>query len=201
MSDARITDPARIRALAHPVRLELLDHLRDHGEATATECAAAVGESVASCSFHLRMLEKYGFIERAARRGREKPWRLPAAGAGIDARPDASVPGSMHALQELAALTVTRQADRVARYVAGAADEPDEWVQASTITTSSFWATAAELAEVSAEVRRLTDRFADRSTDPDARPEGARHARLFAALHPDARPPAAPESDAARKER
>lgn len=185
MSDARITDPERIRALAHPTRLELLDHLRDVGEATATECAAAVGESVASCSFHLRMLEKYGFIERAERRGREKPWRIPATGHGIDARPDADVPGSMHAVQELATLTVTREADRIGRYLAQAADEPEEWVEATTITTSAFWATAEELAELSAEVRRLTERFAGRGTDPSARPDGARLSRLFSTLNPD----------------
>src|SRR6478609_1084108 len=69
----RITDPERIRALAHPVRIALLAHLSDVGEATATQCAEAVGESPANCSFHLRMLEKYGYIERAERRGREKP--------------------------------------------------------------------------------------------------------------------------------
>lgn len=192
MTDLRITDPERIRALAHPTRLELLDHLRDVGEATATECAAAVGESVASCSFHLRMLAKYGFIERGEQRGREKPWRIPAAGAGIDARPDSSVPGSMHAVQELASLTVTRQADRVGRFLARAADEPEEWIQSTTITTSAFWATAEELAALAAEVQHLTDRFQGRTQDPAARPEGARHARLFATLNPDPPPPGDP---------
>lgn len=188
MSDVRITDPARIRALAHPLRLELLDLLRDRGELTATECAEAVGESVASCSFHLRMLAKYGYLERAERRGREKPWRIPEEGGGIDARPDSSVPGSMHAVQELASLTVTREADRVGRFLAQAVDEPEEWIQATTVTTSSFWATAEELAELSEAVRALTDRFEGRSADPSLRPEGARHSRLFATVHPD--PPA-----------
>lgn len=187
-SDAvRSTDPARIRALAHPLRLELLDLLGERGELTATECAEAVGDSVASCSFHLRTLEKYGYIERAEPRGREKPWRV-VAGENRDARPDPSVPGSMFAVQELASLTVAREAERVRGYIASAAEEPDEWVQATTITTSSFWATAEELAELSEAVQRLTDRFAGRGGDPAARPDGARHARLFAAVHPDAEP-------------
>ena len=60
-----------------PTRLELLDFLHEAGEATATECSRRLGESVASCSFHLRMLGKYGYIEPAERRGREKPWRVP----------------------------------------------------------------------------------------------------------------------------
>ncbi|WP_289019579.1 helix-turn-helix transcriptional regulator [uncultured Ornithinimicrobium sp.] len=183
-----ISDPARIRALAHPLRLELLDHLRDAGEASATECAAQVGESVASCSFHLRILAKYGFLERAERRGKEKPWRIAREAANLNSRPDPDVPGSMHAVQELASLTVTREADRVSLFLAQAAEEPPEWVEASTIATSAFWATAEELAELSEQVQHLTDRFRGRTADPSARPDGARHARLLATLNPDPAP-------------
>lgn len=184
-----ISDPERIRALAHPIRLELLDFLRDVDEATATQCAARVGESVASCSFHLRTLEKYGYIERAERRGREKPWRVRPTGASLDARPDRAVPGSLHAVQELATLTVTREADRVARFLSRAADEPEEWLQAITISTAGFWATAEEMRRLSDDVQRLVERFEGRSSDPAARPEGARHARLFATVNPDPEPP------------
>lgn len=186
-SPTSISDPERIRALAHPVRLDLLSFLRDVGQATATECAAQVGESVASCSFHLRTLEKYGFIERAERRGREKPWRIRDRTASLDARPDRAVPGSMHAVQELASLTVTREADRVGRFLAQGADEPDEWIQATTITTAGFWATVEELDQLSKDVQELAQRFAGRS-DPAERPEGARHARLFATVNPDPEP-------------
>ncbi|WP_343898630.1 winged helix-turn-helix domain-containing protein [Ornithinimicrobium humiphilum] len=188
MDPLRISDPERIRALAHPVRLALLDVLRDVGEATATECAERVGESVASCSFHLRMLEKYGYIERAEQRGREKPWRVRHAGAAMDARPDPEVPGSLHAVQELAALTVAREAERVTRFLSAADTEPEEWLQAITISTGGFWATAEELRSLSEQVQHLLDRFAGRSDDPSKRPEGARHARLFAAVNPDPLP-------------
>lgn len=189
MSDAWTTtsDPERIRALAHPLRLELLDFLKGIGEATATECATHVGDSVASCSFHLRMLEKYGYIERAEPRGREKPWRVVARNATFDARPDSSVPGSMHAVQELVSLTVTRESERVRHFLAQADAEPDEWIQASTITTGTFWVTAEEMAGLSREVQALLERFRGR-TDPAQRPAGARHARLFATVNPDPRP-------------
>lgn len=188
-----LTDPERIRALAHPVRLELLDLLRDVDEATATECAARVGESVASCSFHLRILEKYGFIERAGRRGREKPWRV-REGSTLDARPDPAVPGSLHAVQELAALTVTRQAHRVTQFLARAGEEPEEWLQATTVSTSSFWATAEEMRQLSEDVQELGRRFAGRS-DPAKRPVGARHARLFTTLNPDPDPATGADPD------
>ncbi|WP_165368076.1 ArsR/SmtB family transcription factor, partial [Phytoactinopolyspora endophytica] len=96
----RITDPQRLRALAHPVRNELLDALRVEGEATATRCAELVGQSVASCSFHLRMLAKYGFIERGEQRGRDRPWRLVTR--AMQTSPDYDDPASIQAATEVA---------------------------------------------------------------------------------------------------
>lgn len=75
-----IDDPRAMRALAHPVRLELLAALSE-GPLTATECAERVGESPQSCSYHLRTLAKYGFVERAeAENGKERPWQKVAGG-------------------------------------------------------------------------------------------------------------------------
>src|SRR5919108_2121595 len=73
-----LTDPRALRALAHPIRLALLGALRREGPLTATQAGALVGESAASCSFHLRQLAKYGLVEEAGGgRGRERPWRGP----------------------------------------------------------------------------------------------------------------------------
>ncbi len=182
-SDTRITDPERIRALAHPIRLRLLDVLTDRDEATASECAALIGESPASCSFHLRMLEKYGFAERAQQRGKEKPWR--AVSRGWDLRPDPEDPASLRALQELAALGLDAEWARIRAFYAHVDREPDEWVQASTFTRSAFWATAEELAEVSLELQSIAVRFADRIADPSLRPVGARFSRVVAVANPE----------------
>lgn len=181
--DQRITDPERIRALAHPVRLELLDFLGDVEAATATECAEHIGESVASCSFHLRQLAKYGFIDRAESRGREKPWRV--VPGGYDLRPSEELPGSTTAVAEVAALHLAREAERVQRYLQQLPRETSEWANAATVTSSSFWATAQETAQLSEDLRALTQRFAGRSADPSLRPEGARQVRLFGAVNPD----------------
>lgn len=187
----RISDPERIRALAHPVRIALLDYLGDVAEATATECAESLGESPASCSFHLRMLEKYGYIERAERRGREKPWRVRVA--DYDLRPDPDDPASLLALQAVAAMGLESEFLRAMDWFARIDREADEWVQATTFTRSSFWATADELAQLSRDVQNLTDRFAGRHTDPSKRPAGARYSRFFAVVNPE--PAADPLSD------
>lgn len=177
------SDPARIRALAHPLRLRLLDLLDDDGPATATECARATGESVASCSFHLHQLAKYGFVEPAERRGREKPWR--SVSSGRSTRYDPDVPGSLRAAGEMARVVIDREAQRLHAWIDAAPRDDDAWLLASVMTTQSFWATRDELAALSAEVQALTERFAGRSQDPSLRPDGARSAHLFATVHAD----------------
>src|ERR1700751_802009 len=69
-----------MRALAHPTRLALLDHLHTVDQATATECGEAVGDSPSSCSYHLRALAKWGFVVEGKRGpGREPPGRAAAS--------------------------------------------------------------------------------------------------------------------------
>src|SRR3954447_19845445 len=71
-----LTDPKAMRAMAHPVRLALMEALNDAGTLTATEAAERVGESPSNCSFHLRQLAKYGFVGGAeGGKGRRRPWR------------------------------------------------------------------------------------------------------------------------------
>lgn len=187
MTTHEVFDPESIRALAHPTRLELLRYLRDVHEATATQCAEHIGESVASCSFHLRILGKYGYIERGQQRGREKPWR-PAPGDRWEMHPAPNVPGSLSAVSELASLSVLQEAERLRRFFAQSDREPPEWIDASLLSTASFWATSEEMAQLSSDIMALTQRFEGREQDPARRPRGARRSRVFAAVNPDPQP-------------
>ncbi|WP_309080476.1 helix-turn-helix domain-containing protein [Zhihengliuella sp.] len=177
------SDPRQIRALAHPTRLSLLDYLGTVEQATATECAAAVGESVASCSFHLRSLAQHGYIEPGERRGREKPWRK--VFDSHSQRVDPEVPGSAAAVGAIAALTVDREAARLHGLVDLLPEMHPDDVDLNVLTTSSFYATDEELAELRDTLTDLAERFAGRFRDPGLRPEGARLAHLFGALSLD----------------
>jgi DNA-binding transcriptional ArsR family regulator len=66
-----------MRALSHPLRLELFERLRTEGPATASLLAQRVGESSGATSYHLRQLARYGFVEEDMRdaKGRERWWR------------------------------------------------------------------------------------------------------------------------------
>lgn len=77
MPDAFHPQVQALRALAHPVRLTLLELAARDGAVTSTSASEHTGETRANCSFHLRLLGKYGFLEvDSGRDRRERPWRL-----------------------------------------------------------------------------------------------------------------------------
>jgi len=82
------TDPQTMRALSHPLRVSLIELLRREGSLSATQAATRLGASQASCSFHLRQLAKFGFVQEVEGvRGRARPYRLSARGAPLGRRP------------------------------------------------------------------------------------------------------------------
>ena len=54
---------ARFRALSDPVRLQLLNELRD-GESTVSDLVQATGLGQANVSKHLALLHELGFVKR-----------------------------------------------------------------------------------------------------------------------------------------
>lgn len=182
----RVTDPEpttrasaqRLRALAHPLRWKLLDVLSSEGEATATRCSQLLGESVASCAYHLGILGKYGYLERVPDvAGRERPWRE------IDERQDLS-PASAELEDQLASEAafetfLDHEFEQMKARLRAQGTEPEEWVRASASGGSTMWVTADELAVIKDEMMALLLRHKERSTDPSLRPDGARHARVF----------------------
>jgi len=93
-----------MRAMAHPARLALLEHLRNGGPTTATECAGVVGLSPSATSYHLRALARAGLVEAAPGRGdgRERLWRITAGRYAVTGVADLAPEGreALHALLE-----------------------------------------------------------------------------------------------------
>jgi hypothetical protein len=182
-------DPKKLRALAHPLRWKLIDLLDSEGTATATRCAEVLGESVASCSYHLGILGKYGYIEHVpGQDGKEKPWRTVSLGQdllppGLDSEGTLAAEAAMEVFldHELARLK-----DRARRHDL----EPEEWREASRVVGATTWMTAAELHEISDQLMRLAVMHEERAGNPAARPPGAREVRLFVAatVAPAAKP-------------
>ncbi|MFC4945577.1 ArsR/SmtB family transcription factor [Pseudonocardia sp. GCM10023141] len=74
---AKRLDAESLKALAHPLRVRILATLRALGPATASALGRRLGESSGATSYHLRQLERHGFVEEESGRGstRERWWR------------------------------------------------------------------------------------------------------------------------------
>lgn len=179
-NDVVISQTEAIKAMTHPLRIRLLDLFGPGVELTATQCAERTGESVASCSFHLRQLEKYGHVERAEARGKERPWR--AVSGGYSVRPDLADPESWPAAKAFGSMFIAEKFAHLQRWLADAdRDDPDR-LYATTQTYQEYWATRDELDDLSRRLEEITAPFRGRAEDPGKRPPGARRAHLFGAV-------------------
>ncbi|MGN6331935.1 MAG: ArsR/SmtB family transcription factor [Motilibacteraceae bacterium] len=184
-----VTDPRELRALAHPRRVELLELLAAHGPMTASQCAERLGDSPASCSYHLRQLARFGHVEEASGgRGRERPWRMRrlaitfgGSGGGV---------AEQAAAQALAAVVDSTRFAAAARYRERHGVESPRWQDASLSTDALSWMTAAELEQVGRQVVELWAPYVERWLVRGERPDGSRPVQLFAYGFP-----LGPESD------
>jgi DNA-binding transcriptional ArsR family regulator len=172
-----------VRALAHPLRLRMLEVLRA-GPATATMLARELGESSGATSYHLRELEKAGFIEEDGERGnaRDRWWQrtTPLFLVSSDPADDEEYAA---ALSQLRAVIVQRDEEALHRYFATIADAPSEWQDAAFLGGWTIFATADEMRTFS----RLVITELDKLRRPtDARPPDARsvYITLRALLQP-----------------
>lgn len=169
----RVTDTQTLRALAHPVRVALLEAIMIEGQLTATEAGHRIGESPTTCSFHLRQLAKYGFVEEAGGgKGRARPWRLTSIGVRFGSSDDD--PESQIAAGALARLLRERQLGRYETWRETKSSYPKEWRDAAHDSEFMLHLTADELEELNEELANLLiPRFQDRVLDPSRRPQGS----------------------------
>jgi DNA-binding transcriptional ArsR family regulator len=167
----RLTDTKAMRALAHPVRLALLEILGMQ-TLTATQASELLGESPANCAFHLRTLAKYGFVEEAGGgRGRERPWRSAHKRIRVSSA-DQTDPQAKLAADALGRLWDERWLERIRRVMAARA-WPAGWESATTSGRIVRFLTPQEATEAGNEVRAVLDRYSERRDHPELRPADA----------------------------
>jgi DNA-binding transcriptional ArsR family regulator len=149
----RITEPEALEALAHPVRLELINHLMTDGPATASACARAVGDTPSNCSYHLRVLAKAGLVgEVDSEDGRERPWR--ALTTGFDTEVEYDGPITPQAA-ELLAVSLQRDQRMVRDYLARRERVPRRWRGADVYSTYTLRLRPEELIDLTAKIDAL----------------------------------------------
>lgn len=176
-----LRDPRAIRALAHPLRLELLDLVAREGPITATRAAERTGETGPSCSFHLRQLAKYGFIEDAGpAEGRERPWRI----VNVDLRFASGSSSTETAVGLLNMLLLQRDITVLETFLTNPARTEPEWRDAALLSTSLVFVTLDELRALGDAILGMVSKYVDRTEDAELRPEGARPVRMLNVTFP-----------------
>jgi DNA-binding transcriptional ArsR family regulator len=179
--DVRLDRPGALRALAHPARLTVVEELYQGIERTASELAELTGLSPSAMSYHLRALERWGVLERAAARpdGRERPWR--AAGRSLTL--DSDAPRDAAAKDVIVAATLEGLRDELRRWSLAPHGERERWHESTGMSRSILWLTPAEAEAFGAELREVVERHAA-GRDAIHHPAGARRVACVVAVVP-----------------
>ena len=181
----RLSDPRALRALAHPLRLALLDRLMSFGEQTAAQCATALGSTPSNCSYHLRALGRVGLVEHVGSSdGRERPWRATATGLEFGPPEAASSPASAAAALAVDDLALAGDEELTRSARARHAQQPPDWRAAETYHTYGLRLTASELRELVEEIDRLVRPYIGATRSGAPNDADVAHLRLLAFRHP-----------------
>ena len=178
-----ISDPKAIRALAHPLRLDLLQLLGAGGSATAAQCGRVLGVSQASCSFHLRQLAKYGFVEDAGpgQDRRERQWRV--AHSRLSVR--IGTGSDLAVRQEIEALVVQREMQAIIDYSRRPDGADPEWQHKAGIVSAMAVLSPDDAAAIKEKwITLLTPYISRARTEGSQLQPGQRHVRYFMAATP-----------------
>jgi DNA-binding MarR family transcriptional regulator len=169
-----LDDPLAIRALAHPLRLDLQALIGRAGQVTAADAARELGISHGLASHHLRQLAKYGFVEQApGRDNRERPWRLTHTSTSW--REAIATPEGAAAAAVFEEVLAERSVAALRGWLGRRADWPAGWQQHTGVGTSTVYLTQPELAELEDAIDALIKRYVDERPIDDvaSRPEGS----------------------------
>lgn len=153
---------AALRALAHPLRVEIMNELSDFGPATASMLAERLNESSGSTSYHLRQLAKHDIIVEDTERGsgRERWWRMAPGGVTIGSPETLDTPAGREA-NELVSLGWQQNNERrlTAFLRRGLDTFGFEWMESSTLSTSHLEVTREQLLELGHEYYAMQERL------------------------------------------
>ncbi len=188
--------PAALRALAHPLRIRILDLLPSRGPLTASKLGEIVGESSGSTSYHLRQLAKHGLVREVEGKGtaRERWWERTPGGFSISSAGKDSAAGRQTA--EAVNMEFLRlRNERVMAFVRAGQEADEEtlesWLGTATFVTANKWATPEQMKAVVEAWDRFSRNISTRSAGRRAYPERCPfeiHFDVFPTVDPEGNP-------------
>jgi predicted ArsR family transcriptional regulator len=147
--------PDALKALTHPLRLRMLGMLRIDGPATATTLATRLGINTGATSYHLRQLERHGFVVEDTERGnaRDRWWKAAHQATTTETLAPAD-PSDRETLEAYLQSVVVVMTQTLQRSVEELSLLPAEWGDA---TTYSDWVTRLSPARAKALLEKIAD--------------------------------------------
>ncbi|MDJ0347591.1 helix-turn-helix domain-containing protein [Streptomyces sp. H10-C2] len=185
--DIEITDPQAMRALAHPVRLAILDRLRQCGAATATQLSPDVGATPSVTSWHLRHLAGFGLVRDSepGQDRRERLWEAVARGFRFEVPEDPDDAEGRRAARVLSEQMFLSYRDLPSRWAAEV--EPDlepAWRRLAGLGNTRVVVSAEELSSIEDRIESILAPYVKRDTS--TRPPDSRSVRLMQYVLPEA---------------
>lgn len=183
MDDIRVLDAPALKALAHPLRVSLLELLRRDGPATASSLARRLDETSGATSYHLRQLHRAGLVDEDAERGnnRERWWRAEQRGLQLRTSELPDDPATRAASDLFVREVSRRRAQWVDQWSAEADEWPQRWRDASMDSDWTTRMTPDQLEAMRDEVFDVVQRHAAAAEEEDA-PDAERVVAIFHAF-------------------
>lgn len=163
--EARVLDMTSLKALAHPLRVQILDALTTYGPATASGLAERLGESSGATSYHLRQLEKHGFVRELTDRGRgrERWWERVPGPIAINPL-NYSPESAERAASQLVLAEWQRTKQRLLQDFLSRGEEvlSRRWLEVSQVNSANVPLTADQLEELGRRVGTVIREYVDR---------------------------------------
>lgn len=189
----RQLDLESLKALAHPLRVEILDVLSTYGQFTASGLADRLGESSGATSYHLRQLERHGFVREVEGKGtgRERWWERVPGAISVSAHEAGDSPAAKAATKSIVRQWERNRQSLLTDFTERGYDElPDEWIQSSSVSTANLRVTSDQLKEIVEEWDKFTTATLDKyrgKNPPGSRPVQI-HFNAFPVLDGDETP-------------
>ncbi len=157
----RPLDARMLRALAHPLRMRMIELLQADGPATATGLGKRVGESSGTTSWHLRLLAEAGLVEEDRERGnkRERWWRSTQDSTWMRAADFIGDPDLAGPLDTYLRFMVEQRYAAESRFISELPRWLDEWHDKAAFNDVKLSLTPEEAAAMTREVDAVIARY------------------------------------------
>ena len=183
-------DPAALKAVAHPLRVQILRLLELHERVSVTSLAQELGETTGAVSYHLRQLARHGLVEEGGdddEAGHRTPgrrrrwWRMAVDEIHLDAVALTRTEDTREAFGFLTRESGADRSRRLAHWFATATSWPEEWQRAASDMDGTLRLDAAQTRALADEIKAVIARY--RELPPG---EGTRRVDVQYAVFPAA---------------